>query len=254
MIGLVVTKSSIDNEDLPLGIQRPEVEESSSYIYILIAIALATVVAVVIARLKAMKLWKFWFFVSIWFTLFISFNALLRYLSPGTIIPVIAFALAIILALWKVLKHNLFIHNLTELFIYAGLAAIFVPILNLTSVTILLVVISIYDIIAVWRTKHMVTLAKFQTKAKLFAGLHIPYGKNKEAVLGGGDIGFPLLFLGVVLKQFNFWPAFVTLIFLTIALFLLLTMSQKNKFYPAMPFLSIGCFVGFWIGKLLLGF
>jgi len=33
----------------------------------------------------------------------------------------------------------------------------------------------------------------------------------------------------------------------SIALTLLLLKGKKKKFYPAMPFLSIGCFVGFLV-------
>ena len=35
----------------------------------------------------------------------------------------------------------------------------------------------------------MIKLAKFQTSLKVFAGLLIPYSKNRAAILGGGDIG-----------------------------------------------------------------
>jgi len=34
-------------------------------------------------------------------------------------------------------------------------------------------------------------------------------------------------------------------------LFILLTKGEKNKFYPAMPFISAGCFVGYGITKIL---
>ena len=68
----------------------------------------------------------------------------------------------------------------------------------------------------------MIKLAKFQTEAKAFAGIALPYGmkqgkthfvklakksekktkqiKAKIAILGGGDIIFPIIFAGVILK------------------------------------------------------
>ena len=79
--------------------------------------------------------------------------------------------LAISLAAWKILRPNVFIHNLTEVFIYGGIAALLVPIINLFSAFILLLLISIYDMYAVWKSKHMVSMAKFQSEAKVFAGL-----------------------------------------------------------------------------------
>jgi len=108
-----------------------------------------------------------------------------------------------------------------------------------------LIIISVYDLIAVYKTKHMIALAEFQTKMKLFAGLYIPY-KNKEAILGGGDIAFPLMFAGVLLKQFGN-IAFMVPFIVTLSLFCLFLLTRKNKFYPAMPFLTIGCFMAYAI-------
>ena len=157
--------------------------------------------------------------------------------------------LALVLSLWKTFKNNIIVHNFSELFIYGGLAAIFVPILSITSIIVILFIIAIYDYIAVFKTKHMIRMAKFQTKIKLFAGLLIPYGK-KAAILGGGDLGFPLLFSGVMFKEFGLL-SLITVLTSTLALAYLLFKSQKNKFYPAMPYISIGCFIGYGIIILL---
>lgn len=113
---------------------------------------------------------------------------------------------------------------------------------------------------AVWKSKHMIKLAKFQTKSKLFAGLHLPYKEknpnlqhqdNKVAIIGGGDIGFPLLFSGVILKTFDFKSALIVAFFITFSLVYLLAYSKKNKFYPAMPYLTTGCFIGYFVIKLI---
>ncbi len=249
IIGLFITSKYILNGNLPLNIERPQVDEETSYLPLLIMIIVATIIALLIAKFRAMRLWKFWFFVSVFVTLNIAFWPFLRdFGNIGIIINVI---LSGGLALWKILKRNIFVHNLTELFIYAGLSAIFVPILGLLSVSILLIAIAIYDMIAVWQTKHMVKLAKFQSESKLFAGLYIPYDKGKEAILGGGDIGFPLLFAGVILKKFGVWQSIIVAIFASLALFALLILSRKNRFYPAMPFLAGGCFIGYFISLLL---
>jgi len=241
LIGLSVVKSYFKEEALPYNIERPEIEEETSYIYLIVALFFATVIALVLAKFRAIKLWKFWFFVSVVLTLTIAFGAFLP--------DAVALAIAFVLALVKIFKQNIFFHNLSELFIYAGLAGLFVPLLNLASITILLVVISLYDVIAVWKTKHMVGMAKFQTKAKIFAGLHINYGKGKEAILGGGDIGFPLMFAGVALKA-GWIHALFVIIFTTLALALLFFLSKKDRYYPAMPFLTIGSFIGFLLSLL----
>ena len=241
VIGLFVIQSYYKEETLPLSLERPVLEEDTSYWYLLVAIGIGTVLALVLAKFKAMKLWRVWFFISVVLTLTIAFAAFM----PDEL----AFGLAFIFGALKIFRPNPIIHNATELFIYAGLAGLFVPLLGLKSIVILLLVISLYDVIAVWKTRHMVSMAKFQTKSKIFAGLHLKYRKGREAILGGGDIGFPLMFAGVVLKL-GWYHALFVVGFTTLALALLFFYSQKGKFYPAMPFLTIGCFAGFLLSLI----
>ncbi len=236
IIGLIITNRYLE-KNLPYNIERPNIKKETSFFPILTIVLIATFIIYLIARFKAIRLWKLWFFFSVVLTLSISFSAFIQ--------QNIAFLLAILLSIFKVFKPNVIVHNFTELFIYGALSAIFVPVLSLISISILLVLISIYDIIAVWKTKHMVKLAKFQTRLRIFAGLLIPY-KNGNAILGGGDIGFPLLFSGVLLNNFGF-KAFIVPFVVSLALFILFLKSEKKKFYPAMPFLTIGCFIGYLV-------
>jgi len=117
----------------------------------------------------------------------------------------------------------------------------------------------------------MISLAKFQSETNLFAGLNVNYttktttkkGAGKKqvatAILGGGDIAFPLLFsvavLNHLLEQGIGMPnaLYLTLIIAataTISLAALLFGAKKDHFYPAMPFLAAGCFIG--LGIILL--
>ncbi len=279
IVGLAVTKEyiSIDeyidpetkavvrevvSEDLPYNLERPKMEESTSYISITIAVIIGTLLLLLIIKFKKMNLWKFWFFFAVFFTMAIAFAPFVGQL--------IAAVLALVLALIKIYRPITILNNLTEIFIYGGLAAIFVPIINVFAAFALLFFISIYDIVAVRHTKHMVKLAKFQAKSRVFAGLLIPYGKgniavsgkkdlieDKEkgriAVLGGGDIGFPLLFAGAVMKELmlanpepiGFLKTLVIPVFVTFALLYLMVTGKKDKFYPAMPYLSVGCIFGY---------
>ena len=256
---------------LPLDMQRPEIEANQSYIFILGAVLIGTILVLLLIKFKGFKLWKMWFFLSVALCLTISFYAFTRKLFPDTVptfIPSgVALVLAVTLATLKIYKPNFIIHNASEVFIYGGLAAIFVPIMNLFAIVILLILISVYDMIAVWQSKHMVKMAQFQTESKVFAGLSIPYeipkkqekteGKNlktvqvKSAILGGGDIGFPLLFAGVLMKTAGYLKVLVVPIAVSVALFLLLYFAKKDRFYPAMPFITAGCFVGYGILMLL---
>jgi len=239
-------------KDLPLNIERPEIKKETSYIPIIFMILIATIVALILIKFQLFNLWKFWFFASIVLTLTIAFSAYLNH--------VYSIIIAIILGILKLYKKNVIINNLVEVFIYGGLAAIFVPLFNLTSIFILLILISIYDFYSVYKSKHMIKLAKFQTKAKVFTGLSIPYKVNisnkkteySTAILGGGDIGFTLFFSGVVLKDFNFLSALIVSFVTMLSLSFLLFYGKKGKFYPAMPVLTIGCFLGFLIVKFFI--
>ena len=228
-------------EELPYGIERPEIKEKTSYLQIVFAMVIATTLALILLKFQAFRLWKLWFFLSVFFTLLIAFNAFVN--------QVLALVLALVLAGLKTFKSNMYVHNFSELFIYGGLAVIFVPVVNIVSIIVILFLISVYDYIAVCRTKHMIRLAKFQARMKLFAGLFVPYG-NKSAILGGGDMGFPLLFSGVLFKTYG-WYALIAVLTSALALGYLLIKSEKNKYYPAMPFITVGCLLGFVIIKFL---
>ena len=238
VIGLFITDHYLI-ESLPYNIERPDVNPETSYIPIIISILIATSLILLLIKFQAKKIWKTWFLVVLVYTLTIAFGSFLN--------QYIALILAILLSLIRILKPGMIIQNLTELFIYGGLAALFVPLFSITSIIILLIIISLYDAIAVWKTKHMVSMAKFQSESQTFAGLMIPYGKNKYGFLGGGDIGFTLLFSGVILKFFSFQSALIVSLVTTLALLGLFLFSKKNKFYPAMPFLTAGCLLGYLI-------
>ncbi|MBD3249538.1 hypothetical protein GF336_05835 [Candidatus Woesearchaeota archaeon] len=276
-VGLSIVKEYLDfgktaetgepvYDELPYDVERPPVRGMDAVITIIAAILVGTVIALLIIKFNKLLLWKLWFLVAVFLTLTVAFNAFLPQL--------IALVVALILALFKIFRPGIITQNITEIFMYGGLAAIFVPILDhIIWGFLILAAISIYDMIAVWKIKHMISLAKFQTNSKIFAGLLIPYeipklkkpkGKTrmkkvKSAILGGGDIGFPLIFAGIVMHDLALsnpeWLAFLkTLIIpvcVAVALLFLLLKSKKDKFYPAMPFLSAGCILGYLLVLLV---
>lgn len=262
---------------------RPDVSGFGSFIYLVIGVAIGTILILVLVKYNKINLWRFWFFIAVWIAISISLGVLIKtkiFFSYD-----VAMAIAFLLALWKILKPNIIIHNVTEILMYAGIAVLLVPIFDILWIFILLIVISGYDMFAVWKSKHMVSMAQFQTKSNVFAGLMIPYKRDDKklkinlssktsakkipkikkekyhnAILGGGDIAFPLLFSGVVMQNLIYIGLTKTQAFLqtsiitlttTIALAILFFAAKKDKFYPAMPFLTIGCLVGYGIVLLI---
>ena len=235
-------------KDLPIG-ERPPLEEKTSFLPVILTILIGTVLLLFIIKRNLIWIWRIWFLMAVT----ICLTTVLSIFIP----VIISFIIALALGIWKIFKPNFIVHNLTELFIYGGLAAIFVPVFNLLSVSILLILIALYDAYAVWKSKHMITLAKSQAESKVFAGFLLPYKipkakpliktkpvKVRTAVLGGGDIGFPLIFAGVIMKEMGVWQSLVIPIFASLGLIYLLWKGDQNKFYPAMPFIGAGCFLG----------
>lgn len=281
IIGLFVITNYIDAEESEIQgeavfrevdvsgitIERPDVDQNWSFAYMLIALFIGTSLLLIIIKYKTVILWKLWAYLAVVLCLSIALSAFID--------STIALIISLILGWIKIFKSNFYIHNLTELFLYGGLAAIFVPMLNLQSALILLILISLYDMYAVWKSKHMVDMAKFQMQTKMFSGMIIPHKVStkqktkktlkkkvkrkvtkvktqvRSAILGGGDVGFPLLFAGTIMKLGGIIDGIIISIFATISLGVLLTKGNENKFYPAMPFLSIGCLAG-WIITLLI--
>jgi presenilin-like A22 family membrane protease len=277
----------IGNE-LPFGLQTPSDEESPNFLSIIFAFILAFALIFILMKYK----WKFvirlWFLLVITLALGLSINAILSYTSLQEI-SLIAIAIAIPLALLKMFRSNVFTHNITELLIYPGIAAVFVPILNPWSIIVLLVLISIYDMWAVWKVGIMQKMAKFQMEElRIFGGFLIPsvskkvkdqIRKIKEkykgkkipkkvkqrkfkvnlAILGGGDIIFPIITAGVFMRAFpqqalfgiaGLIPALFIIGGALAGLTFLFFITKKERAYPAMPYISVGIFIGMALAKL----
>jgi presenilin-like A22 family membrane protease len=276
-----LSQPTIEYPSTAIG-DRPEFSvDYGPVLYILIGVGVGTLILLGIMRLKkARVIWKWWYFLAVVLTVTAALGVLMH--------ATLALLLAVALAYLKITRYNFYIHNTTEIFMYAGLALLFAPLFSVFWAAVLLLLISIYDMYAVWKSKHMVRLASFTKKTELFAGILVNYTQkgnktevvqsipqvdtilskkpqkaqpHRAALLGGGDVLFPLLFAGAVFNEFlllfytkivAFFSALVIASCAAIALYLLFSLAKKDKFYPAMPFISIGCFAGYLILRLIL--
>lgn len=71
------------------------------------------------------------------------------------------------------------------------------------------------------------------------------------AILGGGDVVFPIILAGVVLRQLGLFHAIIISMGATLSLAFLFYISKRGKFYPAMPFISAGAFIALIIAFLI---
>jgi len=300
---------NVSAPSLPFGLETPEINQEADFYKLFPSLILAFVIAIsllfFLSKFKAEFILKAWFFVVVVIALGITFNSIIPLFQYSIIIALI---IAIPLSFIKIYRKEFFVHNFTELFIYPGIAAVFVPILNIWTIIILLIIISIYDMWAVWHSGIMQKMAQYQiNKLNIFSGFFIPYISKKVrlqlkkmresakkaskkkleskksqnfwqriksfwikkpklkrkdlrgkkikvnvAILGGGDVIFPIIASGVMLKTFGFMFALFVIGGATLGLSYLFFFAKKKKFYPAMPFITAGIFAGMILSYLIL--
>ena len=284
--------TNISAPELPFGLETPELKEKSEFNYAFVSIIFAFMIAVslllFLTRLNAEFFLKLWFFLVIIISLVIALNVFAYQIGffsykinlfsrTFPISWLIALGISLPLAYIKIYRRKFFVHNLTELLVYPGIAAVFIPILNIYTISLLLILISLYDAWAVWHSGIMQKMAKYQiNQLNIFSGFFIPYvskkvkmqmikmkgssnsrkSKSKKirvniAILGGGDVVFPIIASGVMLKTLGLLPALLVALGATFGLGYLFFFAEKRKFYPAMPFITTGIFLGIAAGYLL---
>lgn len=289
LIGLYIVNFYItDGVTIPYGFDNKEAIKQTENFgaqflgSIIISFIVAILLIFFLMKINASWIIRIWFFTVIAIAIGIFFNAIainLNLAYPSYI----ALAIGLILAYLKMFRQNPIIHNLTEMIIYPGIAAIFVVMLNWWIMIILLLLISAYDIWAVWHSGVMQKMAKYQMEnLGMLGGFMIPYASKKIkekikllrlkyksagkipvkeikkhkikvalAILGGGDIVFPIIAAGVFFKTLGMIPALCVTAGAALALIYLLVLAKPKKFYPAMPYLTAGILLGMLVGWLI---
>lgn len=278
-IGLFVV-NYYTNVSLPYGLEVGQDEAAPNFLSLIFSFIIAIAIIFFLMKYKWKFVIKIWFFSVILLALSISINAFLSF-SGLAKVAIYSMIISLPLAALKIFKPNFYTHNLTELLIYPGIACVFVPILTPVSSIILLLLISIYDMWAVWKSGIMQKMAKFQMEeVKIFGGFLVPSVskkvkkqmentkqkyqnkkipesvKNKKyrvnlAMLGGGDVIFPIIVSGVFMRFYGIVPALFVLGGSLIGLTYLFFNTEKGKSYPAMPYISSGIFLAIVVWKLL---
>lgn len=135
------------------------------------------------------------------------------------------------------------------------------------EVLVLLVILSVYDIIAVWKTKYMMTLFKgleekgvimafiIPSKIKdVFANLNRVQTGEEFLILGTGDVVFPIIFAVSALK-YSLWSSIAIILGALLGLSFIhffFIARKERKPIPALPPISIGSALGFFISLLFI--
>ena len=198
------------------------------------------------------------------FTLSIFFGGTLLlsvWVSEGT-----SLFLMTLLIFWWWWKPSILVQDLCIVLGIAGVGSFLGLALRPETVVILLVVFSIYDFVAVYKTKHMVKMAKEMIASQAILGLVVPshiggFGESlaqvkpggKFLVLGGGDIVFPLLLAAALVPEGIFNSLIIAILSLVGLLmsFLIFISQKKRKAIPALPPIALLAIIGFLIVRLL---
>ena len=192
--------------------------------------------------------------------------------EPGAII------LAVALIVFRFSKPTILIHNLVIVGGLAGIGGMLGLTLFPRDVIILLIILAVYDAIAVYKTKHMVKMAQEMIKKRVILGIIVPEKimgfrasmidvehdkiparrifkpgeRVKFMILGGGDLALPLLLIASVAHR-NILHSIIILIF---SLFGLLAMNLifiklKSRPMPALPPLAFFSILGYLVSLLV---
>ena len=179
----------------------------------------------------------------------------------AALVPKVAFMfLFILLALRLLWRRSILMKNIASLIAVAGAGSLIGVSLGVLPAALFLAMLSIYDYIAVFKTKHMVKMAKAISEENVAFTFSIP-AKKKVYQLGTGDLVMPLVFVTAVMAKakpfykFPYYLAPVTLILLASFLGLLFTVyycARKGHALPALPLQSIFMLTA-WLTMLASG-
>jgi presenilin-like A22 family membrane protease len=147
--------------------------------------------------------------------------------------------------------------NAAAILATAGVGTVFGISLGLIPLIIFLILLSIYDFIAVFKTKHMVEMADFVVK-KDFAFTvtakvksEKPGEKDKRIDLGTGDLVAPVM-LEVATLPFNPMASVFVFVGAVVSFGLFISLVYKKKMVlPALPPIVAGMVVALMLGFLV---
>ncbi len=235
----------IDKGEIKAMTENPEDPYSSIYLFIMIL--LATGLLLLLLKYGLDRIIKIMivsgFMVGLYFTFSNIFN------------QVIGLTVAMLLTILYALKRNsILVMDFVLLFVIPGIGSILGASLSVIPALIFIIVLSVYDIIAVFGTKHMVKLANLANESEsniplMFA---IP-SEDRYLALGTGDMALPVVFTVALLRNYPMEYSLVTAAGGLIGLVAIVVyiLNRKGLALPALPPITVGLLSGF-IASILI--
>jgi len=181
-------------------------------------------------------------------------------------LDIFALILIAILIFGWLRNPTVLLHNLCMIFGIAGIGSLLGLQIPPLIIVFLLIAFSVYDFIAVYKTKHMIKMAKEMIEAGAILAMIVPprisdfLADLKEVkpggrflILGGGDIAFPLLLCTSLVPE-GILNSSIVAIFALIGLFasFWFFISQKiRQPIPALPPIALFSIIGFLITRII---
>ena len=245
-----------------LKIQKIALPQISFWRFI-ISFLLATLFILLLIRFLKFKKGKGLIF-KILFTLAVFWGGLL--LLEAFLLEPIPLILISFLIFWWWKSPSILNQDILMILGLAGVGSTLGLALQPLMVVALLIIFSIYDFVAVYKTKHMIKMAKEMIESKAILALVVPpnlFGfqeslgeirpGGKFLILGGGDIVFPLLFAASLVPQ-GILNSLIIAIFALIGLFVgfyFFTTQKIRQPIPALPPIALFSIIGFLITRLI---
>lgn len=179
-----------------------------------------------------------------------------------------AFAISVGIVILRFKYPRIWTQNLAIILGISGISASLGMSVKPLMAAVLLAILSIYDIIAVYKTRHMVKLFKGMAERGAILALVVPKNlgiwlerfstirnenKNDFIFLGTGDLALPIFF---AVSALRLGDVFFVLIILGasagfLADHLYFIMQKEKKPIPALPFIAVFSIMGYCLAAVL---
>lgn len=240
---------------------EPEKAENSLFLFLYIMLTTGIIILVIKFKIRLLKV------IETVAAFSATLMCLYLLLPSGDFYMI--FLLALILNVWRILRPNPYIQNLIIALSIPTIGVLIGANLGILPSLLFIVLLSIYDFVSVFITKHMIFIAKEVTKSPSVFALSMPYKFKKPIFfkvgkkrikkkfhtfqLGSGDMAIPLVLSISVLTAYSLSHALLTVLGSAISFFLLLYFfTKKPQPLPAIPIISVGTIAGFLISLAIL--
>lgn len=254
--GYVILQDFYENPYVSSFIVTSDAESPANALLFMVYVLVGAVVMIILIRKFGLHeiVFKVLEFILISVASSIVFYSILRLFLEYEVSMIAGILFGLALAAVKSFRPGF--KNLAAVFATAGVGVILGVSIGPFPVILFLILLSIYDYISVFKTKHMVEFAEYIVKKDLaftVTAQGIVEGKERRIDLGTGDLIAPII---LEVSLMNYMPAAVPFVFagavVSLGVFLFLVWKKKVVL-PALPPLVFGMLLFLLLG-MLLGF